>query len=137
MQKDPKRVGPDSLSSTPSQNQPGSVNGPTIISSSIRITGELSGGENLIVQGEVDGMVDLKDHQVTIGSSGRIKGNIHGKLISVEGTVEGNLFGEEKIELQQSAVVNGDMRAPRINLQEGAKFNGEIEMELGPESSGS
>jgi len=62
-----------------------------------------------------------------VGKSGRIKGNICGKVISIEGEVRGNLVGEERIVLRQSGKVRGDMRAPRINLEEGAKFKGDID----------
>ena len=102
---------------------------PTIISASICIKGELSGEEDLIIQGQVEGTMNLKKNHVTIGKTGRMKGDIYGKLISVEGKTQGNLFGEEKIELRPTAVVEGDMAAPRIKLQEGAKFNGKINMD--------
>jgi len=61
--------------------------------------------------------------------SGRIKGDIYGKVISIEGEVRGNLFGEERIVLRQSGRVRGDMRAPVINLEEGAKFKGSINID--------
>ena len=100
-----------------------------IIGPSIRIKGTLSGKEDLIIQGRVEGKIDLKKNNITVGKSGRIKGDIYGKVISIEGEVRGNLVGEERIVLRQSGRVRGDMRAPRINLEEGAKFNGNIDMD--------
>ena len=101
----------------------------SVIGRSISIKGELSGEEDLIIQGRVEGKIDLKKNNITVDKSGSIKGDIYGKSITIEGEVEGNLFGEKRIVLQPSGVVRGDMRAPAINLEEGAKFKGNIAME--------
>ena len=101
----------------------------SVIGRSISIKGEISGEEDLIIQGRVDGKIDLKKNNITVDKSGSIKGDIYGKSITLEGEVEGNLFGEKRIVLQPSGVVRGDMRAPAINLEEGAKFKGNIAME--------
>jgi len=85
--------------------------------------------EDLIIQGRVEGKIDLKKNNITVDKSGSIKGDIYGKSITLEGEVEGNLFGERRIVLQPSGVVRGDLRAPAINLEEGAKFKGSIDME--------
>ncbi len=100
-----------------------------VIGPSISIKGELSGEEDLMIQGQVEGRIDLKKNNITVGKSGRIKGDIYGKVISIEGEVQGNVFGEERIVLRQSGRVRGDMRAPAINLEEGAKFKGSIDMD--------
>ena len=100
-----------------------------IIGPSIRIKGTLSGKEDLIIKGRVEGKIDLKKNNITVDKSGSIKGDIYGKSITIEGEVEGNLFGEKRIVLQPSGVVRGDMRAPAINLEEGAKFKGSIDMD--------
>ncbi len=101
----------------------------TIIGPSIRIKGTLSGKEDLIILGRVEGKVNLKKNNITVGGSGRIKADVHGRSITIEGEVQGNLFGNERIELRQSGVVRGDMRAPAINLEDGAKFKGNIDMD--------
>jgi cytoskeletal protein CcmA (bactofilin family) len=103
----------------------------TIISKLIRINGEIAGQENLTIQGRVEGTVELKENHVTVGKTGHLTGDLYGKLISVEGEVQGNLFAQEKIALLPSAVVHGDMQAPVISLQEGAKFKGRIDMDTG------
>jgi len=100
-----------------------------IIGPSISIKGTLAGKEDLMIQGRVEGRIDLKKNNITVGKSGRIKGDIYGKVISIEGEVQGNLFGEERIVLRQSGRVRGDMRAPAINLEDGAKFKGNIDMD--------
>ncbi|MEE8316550.1 MAG: polymer-forming cytoskeletal protein [Syntrophobacteria bacterium] len=105
-----------------------------IIGPSISIKGTLAGEEDLIIQGQVEGKIDLKRNNVTVGKNGRIKADIYGKVISIEGEVEGNLFGEEKIVLRQSGVVGGNMTAPRVNLEDGARFKGSIDMDTREES---
>lgn len=100
-----------------------------IIGPSISIKGTLAGEEDLMIQGQVEGKVDLKNNNITVGRSGRIKADIYGKVISIEGEVEGNLFGDEKIVLRQTAVVRGNMIAPRVHLEDGAKFKGSIDMD--------
>ncbi len=101
----------------------------TLIGPSISIKGTLSGTDDLIIKGRVEGKIDLKKNNITVDKSGSIKGDIYGKSITIEGEVEGNLFGVERIVLQPSGVVRGDMKAPAINLEEGAKFKGNIAME--------
>ena len=83
----------------------------------------------MIIQGQVEGRIDLKQNNVTVGKSGRIKADIHGRMITIEGEVEGNLFGEEQILLRQSGTVRGNIVAPRVSLEDGSKFKGSIDME--------
>ncbi len=111
------------------QEDKSSESGSTIIGSSLSFKGEITGEEDLTVQGQVEGTIDLKKNHVTIGRTGRIKADVYGRSITIEGEVQGNLFGEERIVLQQSGRVRGDMRAPAINLEEGAKFKGNIAMD--------
>jgi cytoskeletal protein CcmA (bactofilin family) len=99
-----------------------------VIGPSISIKGELSGEEDLMIQGRVEGTIELKNNNVTVGRTGHIKADIYGKVISIEGEVQGNLFGEEKIVVRESAVVRGNMRTPRFSLEDGAKFKGSIDM---------
>ncbi len=111
------------------QKDQASESGSTIIGSSIRVKGEITGEDDLTVQGQVEGTIDLKKNHITIGKTGCIKADVNGRSITIEGEVEGNLFGEKRIVLQPPGVVRGDMRAPAINLEEGAKFKGNIAME--------
>jgi len=98
-----------------------------VIGPSISIKGELSGEEDLMIQGRVEGKIDLKKNNVTVGRNGHIKGDIYGKIISIEGEVQGNLFGEENIVIRESGVVHGNMRTPRFSLEDGANFKGSID----------
>jgi len=111
------------------QEDKSSESGSTIIGSSLSFKGEITGEQDLTVQGQFEGTIDLKKNHVTIGRTGRIKADVYGRSITVEGEVQGSLFGEERIVLRQSGRVRGDMRAPGISLEEGAKFKGNIAME--------
>jgi cytoskeletal protein CcmA (bactofilin family) len=108
------------------------------IGRSITIKGEVKGDEDLLIQGQVDGSVDLKLHSVTVGSEGRVKANITGRVVTVEGQVEGDLKAQEQVILTSTARVQGDLAAPRIVLENGATFRGLVDMgepqtkEVGP-----
>ncbi len=103
-----------------------------LIGPSIEIKGSLSGGEDLLVEGRVEGKIELAQHSVTIGSSGRIKADVQGRTIIVMGQVEGNLFGSEQIVLRQSSMVRGNLVAPRVSLEDGSDFKGSIDMTSKP-----
>ena len=111
------------------QEDKSSESGSTIIGASLSFKGEITGEEDLTVEGQVEGTIDLKKNHVTVGKNGRIKADVYGRSITIAGEVQGNLFGEDRILLRQSGRVRGDMRAPRINLEEGAKFKGNIDMD--------
>ncbi len=98
------------------------------IGQSIVFKGELTGDEDLEIDGRVEGTVNLKNHQLTIGANGNLKAEVTAKSVIVIGHVTGNLIAEERIEVQATGVVNGDVRAPRLNVQEGAVLNGSIDM---------
>ncbi len=99
------------------------------IGASIFVRGDLEGEEDLMVQGRVEGKIDLSKNNVTIGSKGRVKADVYAKIISVEGEVEGNLFGAEKIIIRKSGRVKGNLVAPRVSLEDGSNFKGSIDMD--------
>jgi cytoskeletal protein CcmA (bactofilin family) len=98
------------------------------IGRSITIRGEVTGDEDLLIQGRVDGSVDLKQHSVTVGSEGDVKASIIGRVVTVEGRVEGNINADEQVILRSSAWVQGDITAPRVVLEDGARFRGGVDM---------
>lgn len=102
---------------------------PAMIGPSIRIKGDLTGEENLIIEGQVEGTIHLDKNDLTIGSSGRIKANIQAKGIIVEGQVEGDIIGKEKVIIRRTGNMRGNIVAPRVTLEDGAMFKGSIEME--------
>ena len=99
------------------------------IGPSIKIDGNLSGEEDLVIQGHVDGEIRLPKNKVTIGSSGRVKADIYGKSIRVDGQVKGNLYGDEDVVVRASGRVQGNIVGPRVTLENGANFKGSIDME--------
>ena len=114
-------------STEPTRAAPTRTSGATI-GPSIVVKGEVTGEEDLFIHGQVDGSVALGPHAVTVGNVGRVKANITGRVITVEGAVEGNLRAQEQIILRGSAQVLGDLEAPRIVLEDGATFRGLIDM---------
>ena len=82
-----------------------------------------------MIQGRVEGSVDLAQHNVTIGPSGRVKAGVSGRMVVVEGEVEGDLRAVEQIILRRTAKVEGSLSAPRVALEDGAAFRGGIEMD--------
>ena len=97
--------------------------GPTIL-----IKGDLTGEEDLLIDGRVEGKVELRKHNITVGKNGRVKADLYGKVITVEGEVHGNLYGDEQLVLRQSSTVRGNILAPRVVLEDGANFKGSIDM---------
>jgi cytoskeletal protein CcmA (bactofilin family) len=89
----------------------------------------VSGDEDLMVQGRVEGKIKLTKHNVTVGPDGRVKADIHGRTVVIEGQVEGDVRGEEQIILRHTARVEGTIASPRVTLEDGAMFRGGIEME--------
>ncbi len=100
---------------------------------SLVVKGTLAGDEDLLVQGRLDGEISLRQNRVTIGESGRVKADVYSKSICVEGEVNGNLFGEEEVVIRRSGKVRGNVTAPRVTLENGAKFKGSIDMQPGSE----
>ncbi|MEX2472001.1 MAG: polymer-forming cytoskeletal protein [Gemmatimonadota bacterium] len=122
---------PSSESRTPSitaQRSSSAGGSRATIGPSISIKGDVTGSEDLLIQGQVDGSVSLGKHAVGVGSEGRVKANIIGRVITIEGRVEGDLTAEEQIVLRGSAQVHGDIKAPRVVLEDGATFRGLVDM---------
>ena len=99
------------------------------IGPSISVKGDLTGEEDLLIQGRIQGKIVLKQHSVTVGKSGRVKADIHGSSIRIEGEVEGNLYGQQDIVIRASGRVLGNLTAPRVTLENGSKFKGAIDMQ--------
>jgi cytoskeletal protein CcmA (bactofilin family) len=99
------------------------------IGPSIFIKGDLSGDEDLVIEGRVEGKIDLKQHNVTIGKNGRVRADVFGNTVVVEGEVDGNLFAQQQAILRQSGAVRGNITAPRVMLEDGSRFRGSIDME--------
>ncbi len=105
------------------------------IGASILIQGDLTGEEDLLIQGRVEGRIELRKYNLTVGDKGRVKADINARIISVEGEVEGNLFAEEKIIVRKSGKVKGNLVAPRVGLEDGSTFKGSIDMDSSSRSA--
>jgi cytoskeletal protein CcmA (bactofilin family) len=102
--------------------------GRATIGRSITLKGEVTGDEDLVIQGRVEGSVDLKQHSVEIGPEGRVTADVSGRVVTVEGHVDGNLRAHERVVLRKTAHVEGDITSPRVTLEDGAYFRGGVEM---------
>lgn len=103
--------------------------GQAIIGRSIQINGDVKGDEDLMIEGDVSGTVELKNHALTIGKEGKVKADIYARSISIDGTTDGDLFASESIAIRSTANVRGNLLAPRISLEDGARFKGSVEMD--------
>ncbi|AKS40583.1 bactofilin family protein [Wenzhouxiangella marina] len=127
-----KREASDTAGQAPSRasgSRPASAAGNAVIGASIKVDGTIRGEEDLLIEGRVDGTVELKQNSVTIGSRGQVKADVHAHTIFVEGRMEGNLVASERVVIRQSADIKGSITAPRISLEDGARFNGTIDMD--------
>ena len=105
------------------------------IGKSVVIKGELSGSEDLYLDGEVEGSIELRSHSLTIGPNGRVRANINAKDVVIHAKVDGNVRGSERVELKKSAVLNGDVITQRIVIEDGAFFKGSIDIQKGETKS--
>lgn len=99
------------------------------IGKSVVIKGELNGSEDLTVEGRVEGMIDLREHVLTIGANGNIKAEVLAKSVIVLGTVTGNITASDKVEIRDGGSVDGDIISPRVAISEGARFRGSVDMQ--------
>ena len=99
------------------------------IGKSVVIKGELSGSEDLTIEGHVEGRIDLKDHLLTIGPNGKIKAEVFAKAVVVLGEVTGNVTASEKVDIRDNGSVDGDIASPRVAIAEGAHFRGSVDMQ--------
>jgi cytoskeletal protein CcmA (bactofilin family) len=104
---------------------------PVNIGPSILIKGELTGMEDLTIDGTVEGKIELRDHNLTIGPNGKIKADIYAQTITITGEVRGNAYAQEKVEIGETGILHGDMVAPRISIADGAQFKGSVDMSQG------
>jgi cytoskeletal protein CcmA (bactofilin family) len=99
------------------------------IGKSVVIKGELNGSEDLTIEGQVEGKIELRQHILTIGPNGKIKAQIFAKSVIILGEVHGNVTATEKVDIRDNGSVDGDIAAPRVAIAEGAHFRGSIDMQ--------
>lgn len=106
------------------------------IGKSVVIKGELNGSEDLTIEGQVEGKIELKDHALTIGPNGKIKAQVFAKTLIVLGEVNGNIAASDKVEIRDGGSVDGDIVSPRVAIAEGAHFRGSVDMQRKPGQEG-
>jgi cytoskeletal protein CcmA (bactofilin family) len=112
-------------------NPPASSGRSALIGPGIRIDGDISGDENLVIEGKVNGKIFLDHNQVEVGQSGCVTADITAKVIKIAGEVRGDITGTEKVIILRSGNVHGNIVAPRMTLEDGAIFKGSIDMDPG------
>jgi cytoskeletal protein CcmA (bactofilin family) len=119
---------PVALAVAPTAAPSPAVRGISRISSGIRINGEISGDDDLYIDGQAEGQFHFPQSKVTVGPNGKVKANIEAREIVVEGTVTGDLKASAGVQLGGSSRVQGSLITPRIAIDDGAKLRGKVEM---------
>src|SRR5436190_6275170 len=119
------------VSASPGASEPRAQLGRDMVNigKSVVIKGELSGSEDLTIEGHVEGRIDLKDNVLTIGPNGKIKAEVFAKAVVVLGEVTGNVTASEKVDIRDNGSVDGDIASPRVAIAEGAHFRGSVDMQ--------
>jgi len=99
---------------------------------SVSIKGEINGSEDLTVDGQVEGKIDLPEHTLTIGPNATVVADINAKVVTVFGSVIGSVVARDKADVRKSASIEGSLTCGRLAVQEGATINGKIETKQRP-----
>lgn len=105
-----------------------------LVGPSITIKGGLAGEEDVIIQGKVEGTVEFRKHNVTIGKHGRVNADIYAQQIVVEGTLKGDLYAETRVSIKANGSVSGNITSPRVVMEDGARFRGSVDMDKKPDA---
>lgn len=100
----------------------------TVLGKTVVMRGELSGNEDLLIEGQFEGTISLEDHRLTVGANGQVKAEIRARQVVILGTVSGNVAAREKAEIRRSGHVVGDLKAGAVAIEEGAYFKGSIDI---------
>jgi cytoskeletal protein CcmA (bactofilin family) len=104
------------------------ANGRAVIGPSLIMKAQITGVEDLYIDGQVDGGIDLTGHNLTIGAKGRVKANVVARNIFVEGNLEGNVQATEKVEIRKTGSLRGDLTTAGVTIEDGAYFKGSIDI---------
>ena len=103
------------------------------IGKSVLIRGELSGSEDLFIDGQVEGTIDLREHNLSVGPNGQIHANVTAKEVIILGAVKGDILAADRVEIKKSGSLRGDLVAARVVIEDGAYFKGSIDIQKGGE----
>jgi cytoskeletal protein CcmA (bactofilin family) len=102
--------------------------GSTLIGKSVSIRGELSGSEDLFLDGRFEGTINLSESRLTVGPNAEVTADLNVRDVVIFGRIDGNIHATGRIELRQAAVVNGDILASRLSIEESASVRGRVEL---------
>jgi cytoskeletal protein CcmA (bactofilin family) len=105
-----------------------------VIGKSVQIRGEVKGNEDLLVEGLVEGTVTLTEHRLTIGANAKVTANVTARDVVVQGSLQGDIQAQGRVELRAGSRVNGDIRAARLSVEDNAIFSGKVELDGSTES---
>ena len=100
-----------------------------VLGATIKVKGDISGDENLLIEGQVDGSVMLANHELTIGKTGRLNADLTAKTIRIDGEVNGDITGKDKVVVSSTSHIKGNIVTPKMTLEEGARFKGTIDID--------
>ena len=102
--------------------------GPAVIGKSVMIKGQIFSREDLTIDGEIDGSVELHEHRLTVGPNGKLQAGVKAREVVVLGTIQGNVEASDKIDIRKDAKLVGDIKTARIVIEDGAYFKGSIDI---------
>ncbi|MEX2272475.1 MAG: polymer-forming cytoskeletal protein [Vicinamibacterales bacterium] len=100
---------------------------PFTLSKTLSVTGEISAGEDLVVDGTVNGSINVPDHAIVIGPSAKIKGDVLARVVEVRGRVDSSIVASERAVLRAGSQTSGRVISPRLVVEEGAVINGQLD----------
>ena len=106
------------------------------IGKSVVIKGELSGSEDLYIDGQVEGTIELREHNLTIGPHGRVQANVNAKEVVLYGSLKGNVRAVDRVDIRKSGSLVGDLVAARVMIEDGAYFKGSIDIQKAGDPAG-
>ena len=114
---------------TPKSTNPSAAGSPhTLLGRTVVAQGQISAGEDLLIEGQFEGNISLDDHCLTVGTEGHVKAEIRARQVVILGSVTGNVAAREKIEIRRTGHVVGDLVAATVAIEEGAYFKGSIDI---------
>lgn len=119
------------MSTMPSRPEPSfdtRGGGPAILGKSVVVKGQIFGREDLTIDGEVEGTVELQEHRLTVGPNGKVLASVKAREVVVIGTLHGNVETRDKIVIRKDAKLVGDIKTARIEIEDGAYFKGNIDI---------
>lgn len=127
-QSSPNKENPSMSTNPAPSHHPTESRGPAVIGKSVMIKGQIFSREDLTIDGEIDGSVELHEHRLTVGPNGKLQAGVKAREVVVLGTIHGNVEASDKIDIRKDAKLVGDIKTARIVIEDGAYFKGSIDI---------